>query len=336
MESHRRCFSRSVLRLSLFLVIVFCVAPLSLQSRPALIHHGRKLSALVRPIPVVLLYHEGPLLTGPGAINVYILWYGTFTLRQKATVFDFLSSIQPANATKQSRLSVSAWWATTKGFKDAAQLGVSQFVKVEGEVSDTFFTLGKNLKRSDINLLVTGALAKKLFPADPKGIYIVLTADDVYVEGFCMDSCGFHNSMPISRGGKILLGWVGNSAKQCPGQCAWPFAAPLYGPPTTPLVPPNGDVGVDGMIINIATILAGTATNPLNTGYYQGDALAPLEAVTACPGMFGKGAFSGYPGKLLMDPKSNASFNTFGRRRRKFLVPGMWDPIKLLCKSSLD
>eukprot|EP01018_Ginkgo_biloba_P028093 Gb_35579 [translate_table: standard] len=322
----------------LFLFLIMCSFATSLSAaqlsvEPSAHNYGRKLAALVPSTPLVLEYHNGPLLTGPGSINVYILWYGQFTPVQKATITDFFSSFQAPNAAGHP--SVSTWWATMEGYKDSAKLGVSRFVKIGGQVADASASLGKNLKRSNIGALVAGALAKKLFPTDAKGVYIVLTADDVQVERFCMNSCGFHDSMPVSRGGKILLGWVGNSAKQCPGQCAWPFAAPLYGPPTTPLVPPNGDVGVDGMIINIATILAGTATNPLKTGYYQGDALAPLEAVTACPGMFGKGAYSGYPGELLVDPKSKGSFNAFGINRRKFLLPGLWEPAKLSCTTTL-
>jgi hypothetical protein len=52
-------------------------------------------------------------------------------------------------------------------------------------------------------------------------------------------------------------------------------------------VPPNGDVGVDGMVISLAALLAGTATNPYGDGYYQGEAGTGLESATACVGIFG-------------------------------------------------
>jgi hypothetical protein len=65
---------------------------------------------------------------------------------------------------------------------------------------------------------------------------------------------------------------------------------------------------VDGMIIHIITILVWAATNPFNTGYCQGDALAPLEVVTACVVIFGKRPYSGYPGELLVDKMSKASY----------------------------
>uniref|UniRef100_A0A0D6QSI5 Phosphate-induced protein 1 n=1 Tax=Araucaria cunninghamii TaxID=56994 RepID=A0A0D6QSI5_ARACU len=319
------------LLISLLLVFVFPMA-LCLNSDEA-IHQGRKLSALVPSAPLVLQYHRGPLLTGPSGINIYFLWYGRFNPSQKAIVSDFVSSL---GATTPTQPSVSSWWATTHRYTDSTKKGVSSVIKIRGQASDALYSLGKNLKRTHIALLVKGALAKRLFPSDAKGIYVVLTADDVYVERFCMNSCGFHDSIPLSKRGRILFGWVGNSAVQCPGQCAWPFAAPLYGPPTAPLFPPNGDVGVDGMIINIAAILAGTATNPFNTGYYQGSALAPEEAVSACSGIFGKGAYPGYPGELLVDGKNKASYNAYGINGREFLVPGIWEPSQFACKTTLS
>lgn len=76
------------------------------------------------------------------------------------------------------------------------------------------------------------------------------------------------------------------------------------------------------MHVNIGAVLVGAATNPYKTGYFQGNALgfalAPLEAVTACSGMFGVGA---YPGDLLVDKSSKASYNLYGVNGRKFLLP---------------
>jgi hypothetical protein len=162
-------------------------------------------------------------------------------------------------------------------------------------------------------------------------INVVLTAKDVFVDGFCMSRCGTHGS---TRGKtRVAYAWVGNPETQCPGQCAWPFHQPMYGPQTPPLVAPNGDVGIDGMIINLATVIAGTVTNPYNNGYFQGPATAPLEAVSACTGIFGSGAYPGYPGKVLADKNTGASYNANGVNGRKFLLPAMWDPATSTCKT---
>ncbi|CAN0889939.1 Protein EXORDIUM-like 2 [Linum grandiflorum] len=91
-------------------------------------------------------------------------------------------------------------------------------------------------------------------------------------------------------------------------QCAWPFHQPIYGPQTPPLVAPNGDVGVDE---------------------------APLEAVSACTGIFGKGAYPGYPGTVRVEKTTGASYNAIGMTGRKYLLPAMWDPTTSTCKTLL-
>lgn len=147
-----------------------------------------------------------------------------------------------------------------------------------------------------------------------------------------MNQCGTHWSGRVEKG-RPVYAWLGNPVKQCPGECAWPFHQPLYGPQAPPLVPPNGDVGVDGMVISLATVLAGAVTNPFGDGYYQGVASAPLEAVSACTGIFGKGAYPGYPGNVLVEKTTGASYNAVGLNGRKFLLPAMWDPLTSTCKA---
>ncbi|CAI9763867.1 unnamed protein product [Fraxinus pennsylvanica] len=108
---------------------------------------------------------------------------------------------------------------------------------------------------------------------------------------------------------------------------------PIYGPQGPPLVAPNNDVGLDGMVINLASLLAGTATNPFGNGYYQGPSDAPLEAASACPGVYAKGAYPGYAGDLLVDPTTGASYNANGVNGRKYLVPALYDPTTKLCST---
>uniref|UniRef100_A0A1D1XTD3 Protein EXORDIUM n=1 Tax=Anthurium amnicola TaxID=1678845 RepID=A0A1D1XTD3_9ARAE len=297
----------------------------------ALVDHTPKHpSALVPSATTQLQYHKGPLLTEP--INVYLTWYGAFSPTHKAAVSDFFASFSAPTA--PGKPTVSTWWRTAGGYKDAAGKPVSFAVKLSGQqVSDPGCSLGKSLKRADVVTLVRNAVAKRLLPSDAGGVYLVLTASDVAVERFCMGSCGFHGFAPVFPGRAAVVAHVGDAATQCPGLCAWPFAVPAYGPPGPALVAPNG-VGVDGVVMNVATVLAGAATNPMGNGYYQGDALAPLEAVTACPGVFGPGAYPGYPGQLLVDPSSKASFNAYGARGRRFLLPAMWDPPSLTCRAS--
>lgn len=290
---------------------------------------GRKLFKLVSNT-LVLPYHNGPLLAGSPALNVYIVWYGTFTPVQKAIVTDFLASFQQPGADVHP--SVASWWKLTSGYKDNKNNAPAAAVKLAGQV-DNNYSLGKTLKQADMETLVVNSLAT--LPADPASIYFVLTAADVKVEGFCMNTCASHSftsSSPASKNYMLLYSWVGYSGTECPGQCAWPYALPQYGPQgAKALVAPNADAGMDGMVINMASMLAGTVTNPFNNGYYQGDAMAPLEAATACTGIYGAGAFPGNPGQLVVDPITSASYNAQGTGIRKYLLPALWDPVTMTC-----
>ncbi|XP_057417754.1 protein EXORDIUM-like 2 [Lotus japonicus] len=276
--------------------------------------------ALVQEQPLVLKYHNGQLLKGQ--ITVNLIWYGSFSPIQRSIIVDFVNSLSTTGAALPS---AAAWWKTTEKYKT----GPSALV-VGKQFLHPAYTLGKSLKGRDL-LALASKFKSSNSNAALSSITVVLTAKDVAVDGFCMSRCGSHGSV---RSGAVRTAyvWVGNSETQCPGQCAWPFHQPMYGPQTPPLVAPNGDVGVDGMVINLATLLAGTVTNPFNNGYFQGPATAPLEAVTACTGVFGSGAYPGYPGQVLVDGVSGASFNAHGANGRKFLLPAMWDPQTSVCK----
>ncbi|XP_062233327.1 protein PHOSPHATE-INDUCED 1 homolog [Phragmites australis] len=294
----------------------------------------RKLMFLVTPQPNLLTYHNGAVLSGD--IPVSILWYGRFTPAQKAVVSDFLLSLSAAPREAPAP-SVSQWWsrihrlylskavAQTSG-KNGAHGGAVKNARVVlgGQVSDEGCSLGKRLKLSQLP-----ALAAMARPAKG-GIALVLTAQNVAVEGFCMSRCGHHGSDARAR---TAYAWVGNSATQCPGQCAWPFHQPVYGPQAPPLVPPSGDAGMDGVVINVASMVAGAVTNPFGDGFYQGDRGAPLEAATACPGVYGKGAYPGYAGQLLVDKATGASYNAHGARGRKYLLPALFDPDTSACST---
>ncbi|KAG6544481.1 hypothetical protein Mapa_014119 [Marchantia paleacea] len=290
---------------------------------------SRRLSFLVPTPSMILPYHNGVILSGAPEIAVYVIWYGSFSTAQKAPIVDFLSSFSAAPTVAPS---VASWWKITAGYKDSAGLAVAPMVKLAGQQELRDYAKGKVLKNADIQSLVLSSLAA--FPVNSNAMYVVLTADDVVVEDFCRNECGSHlftSPAKATNQQQLPFAWVGNSASQCPGMCAWPYAKPQYGPPGEPLLPPSGDVGIDGMIINLGTILAGCATNPFNNGFYQGDASAPVEAATACAGTYGVGAYSGYPGQLLLDSTTGASYNVLGANGRQFLMPALWDPVTLAC-----
>ncbi|GAB2252556.1 hypothetical protein Droror1_Dr00005403 [Drosera rotundifolia] len=153
------------------------------------------------------------------------------------------------------------------------------------KIIDEEYSLGKSLRSDQIKELASKG-------EQSYAVNVILTVADVVVEGFCMSYFGSHASSKAgsSSSKRFAYIWVRNSETQCPGQCAWPFHQPIYGPQSPPLVAPNGDVGMDGLVINLAGLLADTATNPFGNGFFQGPKEAPFEAASACPGIYGPGS----------------------------------------------
>ncbi|CAI9116272.1 OLC1v1017370C1 [Oldenlandia corymbosa var. corymbosa] len=277
-------------------------------------------------------YHNGPLLTGRVSLN--LIWYGQFTQSQKSIISDFVTSLSSSPKSQPQQPSVANWVNSIQKYYTLIKSKPNVQFYLGTQTLDQKYSLGKSLKLQQIQQIAAKAAAgsNQLGTA----VNVVLTSSDVAVEGFCSSRCGTHGSLPAAKNygnQKFTYIWVGNSETQCPGQCAWPFHQPIYGPQGPPLVAPNNDVGIDGMVINLATLLAGTATNPFGNGYYQGPATAPLEAATACPGIFGKGAYPGYAGNLLVDSATKASYNANGVNKRKFLLPALFDPASNACST---
>ncbi|KAJ3695829.1 hypothetical protein LUZ60_001206 [Juncus effusus] len=274
----------------------------------------------------MMTYHDGEILLGH--IPVSIIWYGQFNCAQKYVITNFLDSLTNVPPTQQSNPSVSQWFDTIN------QLYLSQTKKkvptthihLDNQLSDDGCSLGKNLDLAQISELATRTGTKK------GGIALVVTADDVLVQGFCSSRCGFHGSDSENNTAYI---WVGNSAKQCPGECAWPFHQPAYGPNCTVLNPPNGDVGIDGIVMNLARLIADAITNPFGDGFYQGPSDFPLEAATACPGVYGKGAFPGFAGYVPAD-SSGVNYNANGANGKKYLLPALFHPSACTCTLWFD
>ncbi|KAL6861796.1 hypothetical protein ACP4OV_017496 [Aristida adscensionis] len=320
---------------SLLALVVLAATAMAVSSSTVSSSSSRKLMFLVQPQPNLLTYHNGAVLSGD--IPVSVLWYGRFTPAQKAVVADFLLSLSAAPAESPTP-SVSQWWSTIdrmylskaaavgkNGAHGGGGGGKKARVVLAGQVSDEECSLGRSLKLSQLP-----ALAARARPAKG-GVALVLTAADVAVEGFCMSRCGTHGA--VDARARTAYAWAGNAAAQCPGQCAWPFHQPQYGPQSPPLVPPSGDAGVDGMLINVAAMLAGAVTDPFGDGFYQGERGAALEAATACAGVYGKGAYPGYAGELLVDAATGASYNAHGAHGRRYLLPALFDPDTSACST---
>ncbi|KAK4804309.1 hypothetical protein SAY86_004126 [Trapa natans] len=287
---------------------------------------------------VHLRYHMGPVLSS-SPINIYLIWYGRWPAAHQLLIKDFLLSISPAHTRRASppSPSVSEWWRTVTLYTDQTGANVSRSVVIAGEHHDTAYSQGSHLTRLTVQDVIASAVRSAPFQVDHKnGIYLILTSEDVTVQDFCRAVCGFHYfTFPSKVGYTLPYAWVGNSGKQCPDFCAYPFVIPSYmgtgvsGPQH--LVPPNGAAGVDGMISVIGHELAEVATNPLVNAWYAGeDPISPTEIGDLCEGLYGTGGGGGYIGQVMRDG-AGRSFNVNGRRGRRFLVQWVWNPELKAC-----
>ncbi|KAF1002618.1 protein EXORDIUM-like 5 [Apium graveolens] len=279
---------------------------------------------------VHLRYHMGPVLSSP--INIYLIWYGKWANPHKLLIKDFLLSISSKGSPSPS---VSDWWRTVSLYTDQTGANISRTVLIAGEYTDHLYSHGKDLTRLTVQDVIASAVKSKPFPVDHKtGIYLILTADDVTMQDYCRAVCGFHYfTFPSKVGYTLPYAWIGHSIKQCPEVCAYPFAVPGYmgGGGPGALHPPNGDIGVDGMISVIGHELAELSSNPLVNAWYAGeDPTAPTEIGDLCEGLYGTGGGGGYIGQVMKDRKGR-TFNLHGRRGRKFLVQWIWSPVLKAC-----
>ncbi|CAA2962071.1 EXORDIUM-like 3 [Olea europaea subsp. europaea] len=278
---------------------------------------------------VHLKYHMGPVLTAN--ITVYPIWYGVWKKSQKRIIREFISSF---SAVDSKTPSVSGWWKTVRLYTDQTGANISRNVHIGEEKNDRFYSHGKSLTRLSVQSVIKSAVTAttRPLPINPKsGVYLLLTSDNVYVQDFCNNVCGFHYfTFPAIVGYTLPYAWVGNSAKLCPGICAYPFAVPEYIPGLKAVKSPNDDVGVDGMISVIGHEIAELSTNPLVNAWYAGqDPVFPVEIADLCEGIYGTGGGGSYTGQML-NGKDGATYNMNGIRRR-FLVQWVWNPLVNYC-----
>ncbi|GLJ53552.1 hypothetical protein SUGI_1142430 [Cryptomeria japonica] len=107
----------------LLLICMVALSTVDAAARP--LFHWRKLSALVDEEPLVLKYHNGPLLTTTPTLNLHLIWYGNFTSAQRAIVADFVQSLG-MESVKQGSPSVLSWWKTTEAYRGSAPSQLNQ------------------------------------------------------------------------------------------------------------------------------------------------------------------------------------------------------------------
>jgi hypothetical protein len=189
-------------------------------------------------------YHNGPVMRN--GINIYYIWYGDWSKDSTANAI-LTNYAQFVGGSPYFNIN-TAYGDTTGNVPNT-----SATVRYAGAVYDSG-SLGTSLSDGSIWTLVTNAL--KTFPADPNGVYFVLTAPYVAeTSGFLSQYCGWHTAN-YSGNTTIKYAFVGNAAASL-GSCAIQSTGP------------NGDAQADAMVSVIAHELEEAATDPELSAWYD-------------------------------------------------------------------
>jgi len=186
-------------------------------------------------------FHGGPVITAPATI--YFIWYGNWTNNSAQQILSDFA----ANIGGSPYFNINTTYYDGSGAKVLNVAGQSPVLHgLQASVTGNYST---SLSDADVQKIVSDSIGPNLLPADPNGVYFVLTSSDVReTSGFCTKYCGWHTHASI--GGKdIKYSFVGNP-DQCPSACE----AQTTGP--------NGNAGADGMASIIAHELEEAVTDP--------------------------------------------------------------------------
>lgn len=183
-------------------------------------------------------------------VNVYYIWYGNWNLDSNAQAIlkDFGASI---GGSPYFNINTTYYNASKQPVINRVSLnGTNVVVNPDGSGS-------KALSDSDIQSIVLNQIGPGKLPADPDGVYFLLTARDVTAtSGFCSKYCGWHTYTSVGTT-KIKYSFVGNPVSQCPSSCS------------AQTVSPNGDAGADAMASIFAHELEEAVTDPELNAWYD-------------------------------------------------------------------
>ncbi|KAK9144279.1 hypothetical protein Sjap_004182 [Stephania japonica] len=187
-------------------------------------------------------------------------------------------------------------------------------VNVVNEKADGEYSVGKILTYAYFP-----TLAGKVTGGDDSIVAVIIAAYDVSIENTCLGQCSIHGVLETRRGLFIALG---NPETECPRDCGWPFSPSTIGQQVgPPLIPPNGGIEEDAIVMSFAEALAHSVTNPYGNGFSSPFGRETMEAVSICNKVFGTGAIEGFAGRVLAS-RFKGNYNANVVRREEVLVTG--------------
>jgi uncharacterized repeat protein (TIGR01451 family) len=221
----------------------------------------RQLSSAAAPPSIT--YHGGPLMLG--TTHIYYIFYGDWKGKDPggtAILNAFGSSIGG-----------SPYFNINTTYYDGSNNAITNAVQLSGTITSDYAAAAPlALSDADIFGIVTRTFTQGL-PADPQGVYFVLTAPGVTeTSGFLTSYCGWHTYGSFN-GQHIKYAFIGNASGPAFASCAEQMASS-----------PNGDPGADAMVSVIAHELEESVTDPQLNAWYDS---AGEENADKCAWTFG-------------------------------------------------
>jgi hypothetical protein len=204
-------------------------------------------------------YNGGPIIDDANGINVYVIWYGDWSKDTAAQtiVTDFINHLggSPYTTVNTTYYDMEPGPTGTNVVKDWVTTGIHYM----GSITDDY-SRGSVLGDQDLGPVIENPVLDGRLPADPNGVYFVLTSADVTeTSGLCTSYCAFHAY--LTDPGVIPdlpVAFVGNP-EQCPSFCTQESVLPT----------PNNNVAGDGMVNMIAHETEETASDPFGNAWYD-------------------------------------------------------------------
>src|SRR5215467_11101503 len=222
-----------------------------------------------------ILYHNGFVMVG--STNLYIIWYGCWDNTCGTSAGDVGTRLILEDFAYN--IGASPYFQINAGYADESGYTPSGSLPFGGEVVDQY-SHGFELKVSDLQEIVSNQITQLKLPADPAGIYVVLSSVDVSSpeSGFCNPSAQPHHGVGYAFGSQFRYAFVGNPMR-CPD-----IAAPQFMSGATMLPSPNDSVAADAMASTLAHVLSTTITNPRGDGWFD---RYGLQNADKCANQFG-------------------------------------------------
>jgi len=235
-------------------------------------------------------YHDNPVLRGPQ--NLYFIWYGDWSGADRSLDQQIVSELA-ASIGNTPYLNIAQLYSDLDGNK------ASSAVIFGGGVYDAY-SHGSILSENDIKDIPDQKMLNFELPADPQGIYVVVSSPDVAAAGQGISYCATHGVTNLFSMNSRFI-YIGGPARS-PLRCS------------TQPVGPNGTLNGDGMAYLLAAELANVLTDPFLNAWYD---RIGLEVADKCAWSYG-----------TTFKAANGSLANVHVGARDYLLPPLWVPSK--------